>query len=236
MARAFVLGAGFGGVAAATRLRSLLDPRHEVVLVDRRTDFVMGLRKTWAVVGASPLEEGRRELAILREQGIDVRQATAEAIDPAARRVQLDGEWLEADAVVVALGAELVPGAVQGIAEHGINVWDRANTQTAHDALVAIDHGRLLVSVFGTPYACPPGPFELAMLAHEALRARGVEVSVEVLIRDRREWPEGQHLPGRIRDLFLHALRSGFRVLVEWGQQALPHDEQHDGHSELGRW
>ena len=56
MARVLVLGAGFGGIAAATRLRSLLDPAHEVVLVDRRTDFVMGLRKTWAIVGSHPLE------------------------------------------------------------------------------------------------------------------------------------------------------------------------------------
>lgn len=58
MARVLVLGAGFGGIATATRLRSLLDPLHEVVLVDRRTDFVMGLRKTWAVLGPRPLEEG----------------------------------------------------------------------------------------------------------------------------------------------------------------------------------
>jgi sulfide:quinone oxidoreductase len=38
----------------------------------------------------------------------------------------------------------------------------------------------LLVGVFGTPYACPPGPYELALLAAEQLRARGAEVAVGV--------------------------------------------------------
>lgn len=180
MTRTLVLGAGFGGIAAATRLRTLLDPAHDIVLVDRRTDFVMGLRKTWAIVGAHPLREGTRQLSDLRDRGIDVRRSSVEAIDPAARRVRLDGEWVDADAIVVALGAEQVPDAVPGLTEHGINVWDRANAARARDALAALHHGRLLVGVFGTPYACPPGPFELALLARDALAARGADVSVEV--------------------------------------------------------
>ncbi|MFN8629240.1 MAG: FAD/NAD(P)-binding oxidoreductase [Chloroflexota bacterium] len=180
MARVLVLGAGFGGVAAATRVRSLLDPSHEVVLVDRGPDFSMGLRKTWAVVGSRPLEEGRRALASLRDRGIDVRTATVEAVDPSGRRALLGGAWLAADAIVVALGADQAPDAVPGLAEHGINVWDRANAERARDALASLDRGRLLVGVFGTPYACPPGPFELALLAKDALDARGAEVSVEV--------------------------------------------------------
>ena len=182
MARILILGAGFGGIATATRLRTLLEPVHEVVLVDRRADFIMGLRKTWAVIGAHPLEVGRRDLVDLRATGIDVRRATVEAIDPPGRRALLDGSWLEADTLVVALGADQVPGAVPGLAEHGINVWDRANAARAHDALAALDRGRLLVGVFGTPYACPPGPFELALLASDALRGRGADVAVEVVV------------------------------------------------------
>ena len=63
MARVIVRGGGFGGIAAATRLRDLLPRSDEVVLVDRRRDFLMGLRKTWAVVGLHPLEDGVRPLS-----------------------------------------------------------------------------------------------------------------------------------------------------------------------------
>jgi len=180
MARVFVLGAGFGGIATATRLRHLMDPEDEVMLVDRRADFAMGLRKTWAIIGSHPMDEGVRPLAELRSRGINVRQATVESLDPTRRSVTIDGETLEADAIVVALGAEQVPGAIPGLAQHGINAWDRAQAGRAHDALASLERGRLLVGVFGTPYACPPGPFELALLAGEGLRARRAGVTVEV--------------------------------------------------------
>jgi sulfide:quinone oxidoreductase len=180
MVRVIVLGAGFGGIAAATRLRTLLGPQDEVLLVDRRVDFAMGLRKTWAIVGARPFAEGVRRLAGLRSQGIDVRQGTIEWIDPAARRARVDGEVLDADALVIALGSEQAPEAIPGLMEHGINVWDRGNVSRAHDALGSLDRGRLLVGVFGTPYPCPPGPFELALLANEQLKGRGAGVEVEV--------------------------------------------------------
>ena len=180
MAVAIVLGAGFGGIAAATRLRRRLAPQDEVILIDRRGDFVMGLRKTWAIVGARPLREGVRQLATLREQGIDFRIGTIEAIDAARHRVRVDGTVMDADALVIALGAEQAPAAIPGLAEHGLNVWDRGTAARAQAALGTFRGGRLMVGVFGVPYACPPGPFELAMLAKENLDHRGIEAAVEV--------------------------------------------------------
>jgi sulfide:quinone oxidoreductase len=180
VARVIVLGGGFGGIAAATRLRELLPRSDEVVLVDRRRDFVMGLRKTWAVVGSHPLEDGVRPLIRLADRGIEVIEAAIEAIDPAAHAVRLANRSLEGDALVVALGAEHAPEQIPGLVEHGINVWDRAEAGRAHAALDALTEGRLLVGIFGVPYACPPGPFELALLARERLSARNVAATVAV--------------------------------------------------------
>jgi sulfide:quinone oxidoreductase len=216
MSRVLVLGAGFGGIAAATRLRSLLDPAHEVALVDRRSDFVMGLRKTWAIIGSHPLDEGRRELGSLRERGIAVRQATIQAIDPAARRVQLEDQWLDGDAIVIALGAEQVPGAVPGLAEHGVNVWDRSKASRARDALAALDRGRVLIGVFGTPYACPPGPYELALLARDVLTERGADVSVEVFV----PMPIALPAVGPVQSAKMQALLDAAGIPVHVGQPA----------------
>ena len=63
MHRVLVLGGGFGGIATAVALRSHLEPADEVVLVERRQGFVMGLRKNWGLVRASSLAEGERPLA-----------------------------------------------------------------------------------------------------------------------------------------------------------------------------
>jgi sulfide:quinone oxidoreductase len=180
MARVIVLGGGFGGIAAATRLRTRLERNDEVVLIDRRREFVMGLRKTWAVIGSHRLGEGARALATLGAQRIDVREGTIERVDPHGLRVSVDGAWLDADALVVALGADQAPDAIPGLAAHGINVWDRAQAPRAHDALGALRSGRLVIGVFGMPYACPPGPFELALLAKEDLDGRGADATVEV--------------------------------------------------------
>jgi sulfide:quinone oxidoreductase len=179
MTRVLILGAGFGGIATAVALRRLA-PDVEVILVDRRTDFVMGLRKTWEVVGETPLADGIRSLSALARLGITVRQGTVERLDPTALRATIDGEAIAADAIVVALGAAHAPGSVPGLAEHGINVWSRAEATRARSALERFTGGRLVIGIFGTPYSCPPGPYELALLALERLARRGVPAEVEV--------------------------------------------------------
>lgn len=220
MARVVVLGGGFGGIAAATRLRELLSPRDEVVLVDRRRDFAMGLRKTWEVVGAHPLVDGTRPLDALRRFGIDVRCGTIEAIDPAARGVRVDGEAIDADALVVALGAELDPASVPGLVEHGIDVWDRRNAARARDALAAFAGGRLLVGVFGAPYACPPGPYELALLAADALAARGVSATVEVFV----PMPIALPAVGPVESAKIEAILESAGIALHRGRRAVAVD------------
>ena len=101
-----ILGGGFGGIATAVALRARLDPADQITVVDRRTSFVMGLRKNWALVGESSLAEGTRALADLERRGIRVVQGDVTAIEPADRAADVDGRRLEADALVVALGAE----------------------------------------------------------------------------------------------------------------------------------
>ena len=173
--RVLVLGGGFGGVAAAVRLREL-DPDVEIVLVDRRTHFFMGFRKTMAVVGREPLSNGSRPIASLEHKGIRVVQADVTRIDPTARAAEFGGETSEADALIVALGADVVPDAVPGLAGHGHNVYSADGVSGATEALASIERGRAVVGIFGAPYKCSPAPYELALLAKEATDARGAKV------------------------------------------------------------
>ena len=174
MHRVLVLGGGFGGIATAVALRSHLEPADEVVLVERRPSFVMGLRKNWGLVGASTLADGERPLAALGERGIEVVTGTIDAIRADAREAQVDGRTITADALVVALGAERDPGRVPGFREHAIDVYDEAANERGAAAIDAFTGGRVVIGIFGVPYPCPPGPYELALLLSERLAARGV--------------------------------------------------------------
>jgi sulfide:quinone oxidoreductase len=180
MARVLVLGGGFGGIPTAVALRDQLSEADEVVLVDRHDDFAMGLRKTWAILGISPIAYGTRSLASLARRGIVFRQGSIDSVDPASRSATVDGEPIEADALVLALGATHELDAVPGLAEHGLNAWDRFHLDHVHGVVDAFRGGRVLVGIFGAPYSCPPAPFELALLLSDRFEARGIDAQLAV--------------------------------------------------------
>jgi sulfide:quinone oxidoreductase len=180
MARVMVLGGGFGGIAAAVALRERLAEGDEVVLVDWRDEFVMGLRKTWHLLGMSPLAYGTRHLAQLEQRGISFIQGEVSALDPASLTATVDGEPQAADALILALGASHDMTAVPGLAEQGFNVWSREGLEHAHQAVEAFRGGRTVVGVFGMPHSCPPAPYELALLLNDRLEERGIDAEVSV--------------------------------------------------------
>lgn len=180
MRRVLILGGGFGGVSTAHHLRELMGDECDVVLVDRRTHFVMGFRKTSAIVGREPLEAGMRPLDSLAARGVRVVRGSIDRIDAAAHAAEVDGERIEADALVVALGADLAPHAVPGLADHGINVYSTDGVAPASEALGALREGRLVIGIFGVPYKCPAAPYELAILCKDALDDRGSDATVSV--------------------------------------------------------
>jgi sulfide:quinone oxidoreductase len=180
MRRVLILGGGFGGIAAARRLRQKLPPEDEIVLVDRRAYFMVGFRKTWALVGESSLEVGQRPLTDLRRQGIQLIQGAITALDPAARAAEVDGRRIEAEAVVVALGAELAPEIVPGFHASAFNIYDPQDIPRAGEALRNFRGGRVVIGIFGAPYKCPPAPYEMALLVRDFFQAQGVKAALEV--------------------------------------------------------
>ncbi len=182
MARTLVLGAGFGGITVATELAAALGEEHEVVLVDRGPQFVMGLRKLWAPVGIGSLEEGSRRRQTLERPGLRFLQRRIEVIDPAARRVEVDGESLTGDYLVVALGAEPRPDLIPGLAAHGHDVWSVAAVPALTAALGRFVGGRIAIVIAGAPYPCPPAPYECAMLIDDHLRERGLRERSQITV------------------------------------------------------
>lgn len=180
MHRVLVLGAGFGGIATALGLRDRLAPEDEVILVDRRDAFAMGLRKNWGIAGIEPRRLGERRLDLLAGRGVDVRRASVTAIDPDAHAADLDGTRLDADAVVVALGAERDLERIPGLATFGHDVYDPAANEAHAATIEAFEGGRVVIGIFGAPYPCPPGPYELALMLAERFDERDLRYGMLV--------------------------------------------------------
>lgn len=101
-------------------------------------------------------------------------------IDPATRRVKTDADSYEADFLVLAMGADYDMEATPGFRAGGFEYYTVAGAERLRDALGKFERGRVLVSVLGQPFKCPPAPFEGAFLLHEYFTRRGIRESVEL--------------------------------------------------------
>lgn len=179
MRRILILGGGFGGLAAAHQLKRANVPDLEVVLFDHEENFSVGFRKTWTLLGRDPLE-GIGKRSNLEKKGIQRIHARITSIDPENKIVEADGERYEGDFLVVALGVEFAPEQVSGFGEYAHSVYDRRSLPQAARALSQFAGGKVVVGIFGHPYQCPPGPYEIALLVNEQLRTQKIEVGMTV--------------------------------------------------------
>jgi sulfide:quinone oxidoreductase len=172
VANILVLGAGFGGITAASKISAAVPGKHDITLVDRKDSFFMGLRKPWALVGLKPLEEGTRSLTSLKEKGVKFLKAEIQKIDVVGKKVTTSTGVLPWDCLVIALGAEPDPSLVQGLPPES-SYYDAKNLPALHRSLKNFKSGRLAVVICGAPYKCPPAPFEASLLIDAWLRQRG---------------------------------------------------------------
>ena len=178
--RVLVLGAGFGGLELTTRLSEEFGSDVEVVLIDQSDGFVFGFSKLDVMFGRTEPAAVRHPYRDLVKPGVRFVQTTIRSIDPIARRVQTDAGEFESDLMVVALGADLDPGATPGLVEAGHEFYTVEGAFGLRDVLAAFKGGRVVVGVTSTPFKCPPAPSETVLLLHEYLTDRGLRDRSEI--------------------------------------------------------
>jgi sulfide:quinone oxidoreductase len=172
--RIVVLGAGFGGLELTSRLSHEFGDSLDVVLVDRDEGFVFGFSKLDVMFGRVPPAHVLHRYTDITKPGVQFIQATVEAIDPVTRRVTTDAGALDADILVVALGADLDPAATPGLVEGGHEFYTVAGAFALRDVLAEFPGGHVVVAVTSIPFKCPPAPSETALLTHDLLARRGL--------------------------------------------------------------
>jgi len=175
-----ILGGGIGGVVAATRLRKKLPSKHRVILVERESNYIFQPSFLWLMTGTRTAEKISRPLDKLDKLGVERIQGEVQHIDPENKTVQVDGQKISADYLIIALGAEYAPETIPGLAEAGHNFYTLAGAESLRDARLSLREGRLAVLVSTIPFKCPAAPYEAAMLLEYDCRKRKVRDAVEV--------------------------------------------------------
>jgi sulfide:quinone oxidoreductase len=199
-----IVGAGFAGLELATRLSESVRDAVQVTLIDRNDSFYFGFSKLDVLVDRQAPVEVLLHYRDVATQGVQFRQATVTSIDPLKRRVITDDGSYDADFLAVALGAEYDLTATPGFQQGGFEYYSLAGAERLRDAIAEFTRGRVLISVLGHPFKCPPAPFEGAFLVHDLFVKRGIRDAVDI----RMTFPMAAPVPvtKEVSQVFLRAL------------------------------
>ncbi|VAW02604.1 Oxidoreductase (flavoprotein) [hydrothermal vent metagenome] len=191
-----ILGGGVGGVVTAKTLRKSLPDRHRVIIVERERDHLFAPSLLWLMTGDRSVDQIRRPLERLAKRGIEVIHGEVEQIDPEDRHARIvDGSGiardLNADYLVISLGAELASEGVPGLEDAGHSFYTLAGAESLRDALEDLGGGRIVVLTATPAYKCPAAPYEAAMLLEAHCRKRGLGDRTEVVIYAAEAGPMG---------------------------------------------
>lgn len=201
-----ILGAGFAGLELATRLSETVSDAVDVTLIDRNDSFLFGFSKLDVMLGRRSAADVKLPYSDFSKEGVEFRRETVTGIDPAARRVTTDGGTYDSDFLVIAMGADYDTAATPGFEEGGYEYYTLAGAERLHDALAGFRGGRVLISVLGHPFKCPPAPFEGAFLLHEHFTREGIRDEVQLATA----FPMQRPVPvsGEVAQLFRDGLAS----------------------------
>jgi sulfide:quinone oxidoreductase len=178
--RVVILGAGFGGLELATRLSEDLAHDVDVTLIDKSDAFVFGFTKLDVMFGKRRLADVRLPYRSIAKPNVRFRQETVLDIDPQARRIVTEAATYEADALVIALGADLDVEATPGLPEGGHEFYSPEGAERLREVLPSFRSGVAVVGVLGPVFKCPPAPNEAALMLHDYLVERGVRDDVTI--------------------------------------------------------
>jgi sulfide:quinone oxidoreductase len=189
--RILILGAGIGGQVVANELRRSLSSEHRVTVIERDVRHAFAPSFLWVMTGGRKPQQVTRDVRDLMRPGVEVLEGDVRAIDLANRRVEMDRESLTYDYLVIALGAELAPDAIPGLAAGAHTFYTLAGATRLRATLDHVKGGTVAVVVSALPYKCPGAPHEGAMLLASFFRrhSHGDRVKVHLFT------PEAQPMP-----------------------------------------
>ncbi len=177
-----ILGGGFGGISAANALRRLLPGEHPITVIDGSSRFHIGAGKTWIMLGERTYEQISRPRTELLDPGVRSIEANIVGLDLSKRTVTTEKETLRWDRLVIALGADLNPERVAGLAAAAHTFYTVEGAQRLKGVLQRFAGGDVAILIPKVPFKCPPAPYEAAILLSHAFESRGLAGKARIAI------------------------------------------------------
>lgn len=186
-----ILGAGSGGVVVANTLRKLLPRSDRIVVIDKEQEHLFAPSLLWVMIGDREPDRISKPIKSLERKGIEVVHGEVSRIDPNLRTVEVDGQAITSDALIIALGADYAPQNVPGLSTAGLNAYTLQGASAIRDSLNQLKQGRVVVLTAAPAYKCPAAPYEMAMLIEYHCRRLGVRDRVQIDVYAAEPGPMG---------------------------------------------
>jgi len=214
--RVVIVGGGWGGLAAARRLRELA-PQIDVLLIERASEFrSLPLSNRWLIDQVDERLLRRDYGGTARSAGYQFLQADVTAVDREHRQVHTAAGVVDYDWLILAVGIrddyrpwfgnEPTPAA-EARRRFG-SAWQAADIASLKARLAAFSGGDLLMTIPPLPYRCPPAPYERACMVATLIRRR--QLKARVVLLD----------PNPMMQVFSRVFGNQYRDLITYVPQA----------------
>jgi sulfide dehydrogenase [flavocytochrome c] flavoprotein subunit len=167
-----IVGGGTGGATAARYIKRL-DSSVDVTVIEPNKEYYTCYLSNEVLGGDRQIDTIKFGYDKLTADGINVVNAEAEMVDPAAKMVKAGGKDYPFDRCIVAPGIELIYDKIEGYSEEAAQKMPHAwkageQTKILRSQLEAMpDGGTAVIVAPPNPFRCPPGPYERAsQMAH----------------------------------------------------------------------
>lgn len=180
MERVIILGGGVGGAISAMELSRKLKGRAEITLLDKEGRHYFSPSYPWLMMGWRRPNQLWRPLSDLKARDVVIRQEEVVAVDPEERQVTTEAGMFSYDHLLISLGAQLDPSAIEGLEEVAHHPYDLESAVGLGKALREFRGGKVVVGVSRLPFKCPAAPYETAFLMDYYFRRKGIRDRVEM--------------------------------------------------------
>jgi sulfide:quinone oxidoreductase len=175
-----ILGAGVGGIVVANELVRHVHSENRVVLIEKNPQHAFAPSFLWLMTGDRRPEQISRDVRDLVLESVELMHSEVRGIDLATHRVETSTGPVAYDLLVIALGAELAPEGIPGLAEAAQTFYTFEGATKLRAVLGEFIGGKIAIVVSALPFKCPAAPYEGAMLIADLFRRRGLRDKVDL--------------------------------------------------------